>query len=436
MEHIEPSHEDLDVALASSMHEPEIWVIRPLLRVCLRGRLGDLVDGSRFREGVERALPYLRRVPGKLALSTDGTLFAWNTGNQRRSLARLLRDPSVSRVEWEHEYPAVLRRLLEPRHQTHLARRQRQLSRQLHRHLGIPDRSARLLLDRLTAHATVGIHLARRAIEHHSPERLVIATQHSIIARAMLVAAREAGVVAVYVPHAPAADNRIYRDLPVDVAALRGPREVEHYLGLGADPAGLHVVGAPSLALRTDTAPCPDGPVVVALSPWGPDRVERFMALAAAAITDPFTVCPHPGSDLDYLRSVLPARAQLVEGERTWQVIARGCRAVVQSSSGVATEAMLLGAPVIEVPTNARPPNYPAIAEPYVRMAADAAELRRAVDAFGSEARGPFVEQARTWARGWTAYTGRQAEQRLRALLASELHPTGPLLDGWAPPVA
>lgn len=159
------------------------------------------------------------------------------------------------------------------------------------------------------------------------------------------------------------------------------------------------------------------------------------MALVAAAIAEPFTVCPHPATDIEHLRALLPDRARLVEGERTSKVIARGCRAVVQSSSGVATEAMLLGAPVIDVPIEGRPPNYPAIAEPYVRMAADAAELRRAVDAFGSEARGPFVERARTWARGWTAYTGRQAEQRLRGLLASELHPTGPLLDGWAPPV-
>jgi len=434
MQHIEPSHEDFDVALASSMHEPEIWVIRPLLQACLRGRLGDLVDGSRFREGLERTLPYLRRVPGRLALSSDATLFAWNTGNQRRALARLLKDPSVTRIEWALEYPEVLRRLLEPRNQSRLARRQRQLSRQVLRHLEVPDRSARLLLERLTAHATVGIHLAQRAIERHSPERLVIATQHSIIARAMLVSAREAGVVAVYVPHAPAADNRVYRDLPVDVAALRGPREVEHYLRLGADPAGLHVVGAPGLSLRTDTTPCPDGPVIVALSPWRPHRVERFLALVVAAVTEPFTVCPHPATDLEHLRSLLPARAQLVEGERTWRVIARGCRAVVQGSSGVATEAMLLGAPVIEVPMDARPPNYPAIAEPYVRMVSDAAELRRAIDTFGSAARGPFVEQARTWARGWTAYTGRQAEQRLRALLASDLHPTGPLLDGWASP--
>lgn len=428
------SEEDLDVALASSMHEPEIWVIRPLLGVCLQGRLGDLVDGSRVRERFERALPYLRRVPGKLALSTDGTLFAWNTANQRRSFARLLKDPSVTRIEWEREYPEVLRRLLDVRRQSEFVRRQRRLSRRLHLQLGIQDRSLQLLLDRITAHATVGIHLARRAIDHHSPERLVVATQHSVIARAALVAAREAGVVAVYVPHAPAADNRIYRDLPVDVAALRGPLEVDYYSQLGADPAGLHVVGNLGLSLGTDSRPCPDGPVIVALPP-DPHRVERSMALVAAAIAEPFTVCPHPATDIEHLRALLPDRARLVEGERTSKVIARGCRAVVQSSSGVATEAMLLGAPVIDVPIEGRPPNYPAIAEPYVRMAADAAELRRAVDAFGSEARGPFVERARTWARGWTAYTGRQAEQRLRGLLASELHPTGPLLDGWAPPV-
>ena len=428
------SEEYFDVALSRSMHEPEIWVLRPLLQSCLRGRLGDLVDGSRFREGIERALPYLRRVPGKLALSADATLFAWNTGNQRRAFARLLTDASVTRVEWEQQYPEVLRRFLEPRNQSHLALRQRHLSRQLFRYLDVQDRPAGRLLDRLTARATVGVHLARRAFERHTPERLVVATQHSIIARAALVAAREAGVVAIYVPHAPVADNRIYRDLPVDVAALRGPLEVEHYTHLGADPGALHVVGNLGLSLGMNNAPCQDGPVIVAPSPWEPERVEWFMGLVAAAITGPFMVCPHPGNDLEHLRSLLPDRAHLVEGERTWRVIARGCRAVVQSSSGVATEAMLLGAPVIEVSTEGRPPNYPAIAEPYVRMASDAAELRRALDAFGSAARGPFVEQAHTWATGWTAYTGRRAEQRLRSLLARDLQPVGPLLDAWAPP--
>ena len=433
MPQLERSHEELDAALVTSMHEPEFWVIRPLLRICLRGRLGDLVDGSRFREGVERALPYLRRVPGKLALSNDGTLFAWNTGNQRRSLARLLKDPSVHRVEWEQPYPEVLRRLLEPRHQSHLARRQRRLSRQLLRQLEISDRPSRLLLDRFTAQATVGVHLARHAVERHSPARLVVASQHSIIARAMLVAAREAGVVSVYVPHAPVADNRVYQDLPVDAAALRGPLEVQHYARLGADPVGLHVVGNLGLSLGTDAPPCPDGPVIVAPSPWEPERLERFLAMVVDGLTDPFTVCPHPRNDPAQLRSLLPTRARLVEGQRTWKVIARGCRAVVQSSSGVSTEGMLLGAPVIQVPLDDRPPNYPAIAEPYVRMVSDATELRRAVDTFGSAARGPFVEQAHTWATGWTAHTGRRAERRLRSLLASDLPSVGPLLDAWTP---
>ena len=425
-----------DAALYDLTLEPEIWVIRPQVPFVIDGRFGgDLLDGSRFRDAVGRALPPLRSTGFELGLSADRTLFAWNTENQRRSLGRLLHDPSVVRIGSERGYGGTLVRALEGKRQFDLTRRHRRLLRRLVQQLDIRDRSGRARLQRLLGIAILEVDVARRFFEAHRPRKLVAPTQHSVPARAALVAAQAAGVPTVYVPHAPIANNRIYRDLPFDHAALRGPLEVDYYADLGADRARLHVVGDLSLSIRADSSPCPDGPIVVAPSPWEAPRVEKFIAMVDAGIKQPFVVCPHPRTDVPHMRQLLPERAHLVEGERTVDVIARGCRAVVQNSSGVAVEAMLLGAPVIEVPASGQPPSYLAITEPYVRVATTPAEVQQAVSTLSPGARLHHVEQARTWVRGWTAHTGTEAEAQLRDLLDWDLRPSGALLDEWAPSV-
>ena len=423
-----------DAALSDLMIEPEIWVIRPHIQSVIDGSFGnDLLDGSRIRDALGRAVPLLRSSGFELALSEDRTLFAWNTENQRRSFGRLLDHPAVVRFESQRGYRGSLVRALEGRRQFDLTRRNRRLLRQLVEQLDIWDRSVRARFERLLGLAILEIYVARRLFQTHRPRKLVAATQHNVRVRAALVAAHAAGVPTVYVPHAPAANNRIYRDLPFDLAALRGPLEVDYYTDLGADPGRLHVVGDLSLSVRADSLPCPDGPIVVAPSPWEAPRVEKFIAMVDAGIKEPFVVCPHPRADVAHMRELLPERAHLVEGERTLDVIARGCGAVVQNSSGVAVEAMLLGTPVIEVPANGQPPTYLAISEPYVRIATTPAELHQAVSTRAPEARLHDVERARTWVRGWTAYTGTEAEARLRALLAWDIQPSGALLDEWAP---
>ena len=66
-------------------------------------------------------------------------------------------------------------------------------------------------------------------------------------ARALVLAAREAGIATVYIPHAPVISDARLVDLPVDYAGLRGPAEVDHYESLGAPGKRLTVVGNPAM---------------------------------------------------------------------------------------------------------------------------------------------------------------------------------------------
>ena len=65
-----------------------------------------------------------------------------------------------------------------------------------------------------------------------------------------MLAAREAGIATVYIPHAPVISDARLVDLPVDYAGLRGPAEVDHYEALGAPGERLAVVGNAALSER------------------------------------------------------------------------------------------------------------------------------------------------------------------------------------------
>lgn len=414
-----------DADLSDLMSEPEVWILRPLFTDQQPTQSGGTSYGEfPGRDWLRRELFLLRPLVGEMALHSDGTLFVWNTVNQRRSLARLPDDPSVESLDVGRGHRGLL-------DQPRLTARKSRLATKIIHRLRVDDRQTRHQIHRLVGRAMLELRVALTVMRSHRPKQVVVATQHSVPARAAVLAARRFGVPSVYVPHAPVANNRIYRDLPTDIAALRGPREVDHYVSLGADFGRLHVVGNLSLDVRADAPPCPDGPVIVAPSPWEDDRVERFMSVVDQGILGPYLVCPHPRSDVARLRALLPERADLLDEVTTADAIARGCRAVVQHSSGVAVEAMLLGAPVIDVLVDGREATYPAITEPHVVMAWTASDLQGALRSLAEE-RGRRGNQARKWAEEWVATTGADAEVRLRALLASNLPCHGPILDEWS----
>jgi hypothetical protein len=160
------------------------------------------------------------------------------------------------------------------------------------------------------------------------------------------------------------------------------------------------------------------------------------MRIATEAIPDSFVVCPHPRSDLAELRRLIPRRATIAPG-RTLETVAAGCNAIVQHSSGVAVEAMLVGAPVVELSIDDSPPSYYAVCEPYVKRATDSKSLAAALESYTGEDRDNLAVASQGWGRTWVSRAGDAATDALRLVLRQSHQQSTPLHDEWpTPPLA
>ena len=272
---------------------------------------------------------------------------------------------------------------------------------------------------------------------------VLVATQHSPIMRALLVAAVEQRVPVVYVPHAPVAANLAYLDLPVTYAGLRGAGERRYYTReLGVPGELLDTVG--NLASDVLSRPVPalhrDGAGVLALSPHEPEVLRRIFAAVAGPGLGDMVVAPHPRSDRAQLAEMLPAGWSLYPGDRTLDLLASGPPFLLQFSSGVAWESAALGVPTATVRVDETPVNYPFLADesvyPAIRTPDEAAR-------FAARARAGEVDRdgLRRHAEEWCAVDGEPAASRLAELLDRVTRGRGAtdgaerparLHDGWA----
>lgn len=295
------------------------------------------------------------------------------------------------------------------------------------------------LANRRSAHRALRKAIRARAVAEQifrssGIDRLLVSTQHDVGVRAFLASARDHGVPAVYVPHAPLATSAIYNDLPVDVAALRGEFEQWHYRGIGAAEDGLVVIGDPSTGdgNRGAATTVHDGAIVLALSWPLDDLIAEQVALVASATEEPVLVAPHPTSDRDALQRMLPSHWQLPPvGRRTWDVLLDGPSCVIQHSSGVALEALSLGLFTVQLDVPGRPPAYPLIAEPTVPFVRSTAQLRSVLaDRVPQNCDGPRARRLEA-AAGWCRVRGPEAVRNaVRAVEDARLRPS-PLLDAW-----
>jgi hypothetical protein len=252
---------------------------------------------------------------------------------------------------------------------------------------------------------------ARVLLRARSPRVAVIGSTHGRGPRALAAAAHEGGVPSVYVPHAPVVANRAVVDLPVDFAGLRGPAEVAFYGEAGVDAERLFVAGNPSLSAEEVAAPDPGlAPVFAPLS-------DEFVDVLAEAWPERLIVSPHPRSDVDALRARAPSAWEFWDG-RTYDLLRKGPRAVVQHSSGVGLEALWAGVPVVELAVPGVPANYPALREPHVRAASDAPRLRELLLELPAEYATRESRLAlRAWAEEWNAPVGEAAAARAADLV-------------------
>jgi hypothetical protein len=174
---------------------------------------------------------------------------------------------------------------------------------------------------------------------------------------------------------------------------------------------------------------------VFAPSAYADSVVADQVSLIAAATDDDVLVTPHPRQKLEFLQSVAPRHWAFHHGS-TYARLREGAAAVVQSSSGVAVESLLLGIPVLEIePAGGR--LYPFLETdlvPSVRtpneLAAQLGLMRaRVVDR-------EYRERLAEYARGWCAAGGEEAGENLRRFVrfaATEGARSRLAHDAWRP---
>lgn len=277
---------------------------------------------------------------------------------------------------------------------------------------------------------------AGAALDETAPRLVVVASQHSTSSRAIIGSARERSIPTAYLPHAPVADTYQYRDLPTDFAGLRGEREVAFYRALGVTRP-VSVVGNPQAQVDPAARLDPEASVIFAPRPIPLDALRTQIAAVAEAADD-VVVSPHPRMRTQArYASVWPAHWTLHDGG-TIDLLTEGHPCVIQTSSGVAWEAMAHGVPVIELadPSASSPtPLYPLIAPPHATLCTSAGDLVPAVAAARRSAADPDARAAlRGWAAEWCLRTGTEAVEAAVRWIEDCLDgrpAPGPLFDRW-----
>jgi hypothetical protein len=269
------------------------------------------------------------------------------------------------------------------------------------------------------------------------PSAAIVATTHSAHARALMLAARGAGTATVYIPHAPVISDARLVDLPVDYAGLRGPAEVDHYEALGAPGERLAVVGNAALSERDPelTKQRLREPVL-ATGADDPEALRATIELARSVLGERCVLSPHPRTDRDSLRELMPDGWRLWDG-RTFDLLQRDPPALIQSSSGVALEGLKLGIPTIELSFPKAEPNYPFLRDPPVLFASNTEQLRGALRRARRLRRWPWRrKRLLEWSQMWVSATGEAAATAAAELVeraaATGQHPDGPIWDAWS----
>jgi hypothetical protein len=275
---------------------------------------------------------------------------------------------------------------------------------------------------------------AERLVAELAPRVVVLATSQAPEARALVGAGLAHGIPTLYLPHAPMLRDPYMQDLPFDYAGLRGRRELEISSSWGNGRSAL--VGNPTIEQPTLAPAGDDAPVVLAPSPFGRELVEELCRTVETASPPRVLVAPHPAQDLKVLRRACPAE-WTIAAERTVDLLKSGARCVVQHSSGVALEAMLLGIPVVECTFGrSQPPDYPFLDVAFCHHVDDGPAFARALADIRREDRDESRRQeVQAWAHSWCAPFGADAvTAACELILRARRDGPGeePIRDVWA----
>jgi hypothetical protein len=392
-----------------------------------RGR--TVASAGRVPLNVLRSLVWAGQVGGRYLIPGDAIVAA-NTTNQQRAVAPLLStDEDTPRAPLLAPSAPSVRLAVTAQH------RATEISDGLRRaEVAFPGGSRGVLGLFLSA----AWHLAysRRLIERLSPSVVVVASNHDVVTRALVRAAHEHGVPSVLVPHAPMLGDARLRDAPTDYVAVRGDREAAWYLASGVEANQVAVVGNASLQPEPGLVSIPtNSPVVFAPSPYSDAVVANQVALIAAATDGAVVVTPHPRQRLAFLHGVVPPHWTFHSGQ-TYARLRGGAAAVVQSSSGVALESLLLGIPVVELEA-AGGRLYPFLESELVPSARTPEELSGHLELMRARvADHAYRTRLVDYARGWCAAGGETAAQNVRRFVRFAVahgKRSRPAHDAWRP---
>lgn len=418
--------------------DPILWVLAPLLRALYgthprgAGPPGESPGAPAlyFETMASKVMSRVRPSGQRSRYITVGdAVFLIGGENERRSI-----EPILMRGSGE---PEIVRSLPDPRRLRELTAASTGLAEDFVRGaadagVGLPC-APRYLLRQfigLSRH----IAYAEGVLDIQQPRAVVVGTNHSRQARAIAQAARRRGIPSVYVPHAPMLSDPRFRDLPFDFAALRGPAEVEWYAARGAPQMRVEAIGDPGLPDVALVDIPDDAPVVVAVGPYDPELLSGLITAVARRSPDAVVVAPYPGQNRRRLRALCPRHWKIWKG-RTFDLLSQGASAVIQHSSGVALESLLLGLPTIELGLRRRGAAYPVIDPEYVHFARNADDVGRALTAAlqdaGSDSR---RRRLQVWAQRWCAAWGTKAAEAGWRMVtrAGEAQAARPIWDAWS----
>lgn len=415
----------------------DAWIVAPLIAVYAGEAAHYRVPLELTRSGVvsrmhgsirfARILVGLERSSGRF-LQRGRCLTTFVTENQRRVVM-----PIVGRLTGTSTDLMVSERAASARNLLSAKRRARRFLAGLkRRRIPFLDEATVLRLCLLAERSRIQAELA---LETASPAGVLVASTVTPDARALCVLARRAGIPTVYVPHAPLLAAEAQQDLPFDVALLRGCAEAVRYAARSVPGSSLVVSGNPALDPSPSVCTAdPGGPIVLALSPDPTPVVRAIIDSLRTAVPDGVIVAPHPRQDMDALVGMVPPGWELAMG-RTYDLLRSGACAIVQYSSGIGLEAMLLGIPCIELSLFGSPPAYPFLDHELVARVTRVEDLPDALD----QARQLATDADRQrsiadWAQTWCARSGAAAAAHAAAAFEDVIAggaPRGPIWDYW-----
>lgn len=408
----------------TKLKEPDwwaaLWVAAPLLRHTAEPDSGMQVPVRLRAKRNMYKLCGLWRTKFSYRVDEQGRFAIWFTLNQKRNLSPFFTlQPEHRDVMWgthRLERTRVPKAVVEAA--INLCELEQVSDRSIH------DIKNLLILSKALLASTHAL------IDRFQPRSLMLASQHNLAGRALLWSSQRSGVPTIYIPHAPTALNASYRDLPFSCALLRGEADREFYEAIGADSKRLFVIGDPSLEDPVESRPHNGGTptIIVAPSNWALTQVEWFMKGVQQA-TGTILVTPHPGSDLDDLRSVLSPTAELLVGVRSIDVIGQAPCVVIQCRSGVGLEALSLGVPVIEFRQADQGPLYLYSETELIPVASNSEELQLALAQCINDLDND--RPRREYARRFIAHSGEKARRAGQDYLNFPVDCDDWALDSW-----